>query len=347
LQSYTDSGHRSRRRRLVSALRENLRYQAILLGIFGLGLLYILLTVKITSFSDFQSLLIALANTYGLLLAIFCMGHGFVTIPRRMWAASSLETEIRETERAAVTAWEEKSDAEDESAVIASEIAGWERTCEGREDALANWVRELAIRNPDTGEQAPSTAGRSLTEDYLSSLTRRERISRNRLMKAQTNWGYTLRYAGYLYDLKSAAETSGTSIQWKLSSPGRVGRMIPQSVQYVWFLVILPWWRKILAVFAAVVSVAIVWSEIVHNWNAPVLSLVGIVIRSTGRHWFLLEVRRLRYANNRACRLLFCCTWRMPRTLASCVSRFSTSTVSHHTTLNLSPSSFTPRTSAV
>jgi hypothetical protein len=43
---------------------------------------------------------------------------------------------------------------------------------------------------------------------------------------------------------------------------------------------------------AGTVSVAIVWSEIVHNWNNPVLSLVGIVIRSTGRNWFLLEVRR-------------------------------------------------------
>jgi hypothetical protein len=264
----------------------------MVLGIFGLGLLYILLTVKITSFSDFQSLLIALANTYGLLLAIFCMGHGLVSIPRRMWAASSLDTEIRDTERAALTAWEEKSDAEDEAVTIAGEIAGWEIAVEGREDHLANWIRELAVRNPDAGEPV-STAGQTLTEEYLSSLTRRERICRNRLLKAQTNWSYILRRAGYLYDLKSAAGTSGTTIEWKLSSPGRVGRLIPRSVQYVWFLAVLPWWRRILAVLAGAVSSAIVWSEIVHNWNSPVLSLVGIVIRSTGHTWFLLEVHHL------------------------------------------------------
>jgi hypothetical protein len=290
LQSYTDSGHRSPRKRLVSALRQNLRYQAILLGIFGLGLLYILLTVKISSFSDFQSLLIALANTYGLLLAIVCMGHGLVNIPRRIWRQSSLESEIRETERAAVTAWETKADADDEAAVVAGEIGGWERACEGRDDPLANWVRELALRYPDVGEAPVSPEGRTLTEDYLSGLTKRARTSHNRLLKTQTQWAYILRTAGYLYDLKSAAGTSGRTIEWKLSSPGRVGRIIPRSIQYVWFLGILPWWRKLLAAFTAFVSVAIVWSEIVHNWNNPVLSLVGIVIRSTGQNWFLLEV---------------------------------------------------------
>lgn len=290
LQSYTDSGHRSRRRRLISALRQNLRYQAVLLGIFALGLVYILLTVKISSFADFESLLIALANTYGLLLAIFCMGYGLVNIPRRIWQASSLDTSIREIERIAVTAWEGKADAEDEMAVISKEIASWERSCEGRDDPLASWVRELALRNPDVGQQAVSTEGQALTEDYLSSLTRRARTTHNQLLKAQTNWGWILRRAGYLYDLKSASGTPGSTIEWTLSSPGRIGRIIPKSVQYLWFLGILPWLRKGLALTASVVSVSIVWSEIVHNWTNPVLSLVGIVIMSTSRNWFLLEV---------------------------------------------------------
>lgn len=290
LQSYTDSGHRSRRRRLISALRQNLRYHAIVLGILGLGLVYILFTVKISSFADFESLLIALANTYGLLLAIFCMGYGLVNIPRRIWQASSLDTSIREIERTALTAWEGKADAEHEISLISGEIAAWERRCEGRDDPLANWVRELALRNPDVGEQAVSTEGRELTEDYLSSLTRRARITHNRLLKAQTNWGRILRQAGYLYDLKSASGTPGSAIEWKLSSPGRVGRIIPKSVQYLWFLAILPWWRKGLAVVVSIVSVSIVWSEIVHNWTNPLLSLVGVVIMSTGRNWFLLEV---------------------------------------------------------
>ena len=293
LQSYVDSGHRSPRRRMMSALRQNLRYQGILLGIFGLGLFYILLTVKISSFADFESLLIALANTYGLLLAIFCMGHGLVNIPRRIWQASSLDKSIREVERNAVTAWELKAEVEDEVAGISGEIAAWERICEGRDDALANWVRELALRYPDLGGGEPqdvSTDGRTLTEDYLSSLTRRSRVTHNRLLKAQTNWSWILKRAGYLYDLKSAAETSGRTIEWKLSSPGRVGRTTPKHVQYVWFFVVLPWWRKALAITASIVSISIVWSEIVHNWTNPVLSFVGIVIRSTDQNWFLLEV---------------------------------------------------------
>jgi hypothetical protein len=143
MQSYADSGHRSRRRRLVSALRQNLRYQAILLAIFTAGLVYILLTVHISSFADFQALLIALANTYGLLLAIFCMGHGLVSIPTRIWSIANLEGSIREIERAATSAWDAKAEAEDQVASVNAEIAAWEVQVEGRDDSLANWIREL------------------------------------------------------------------------------------------------------------------------------------------------------------------------------------------------------------
>jgi LMBR1-like membrane protein len=211
-----------------------------------------------------------------------------------MWVASSLDTELREIERAAVTAWEQKADAEDQVALISGEIAGWERECEGRDDPQASWVRELALQNPDPGvavDPVPATDGRHLDEEYLSGLTRRARKSHFRLLKAQTYWRWILRRAGYLYDLKSSAETSGRRIDWKLSSPGRVGRVFPAGVQYMWYLKVLPWWKKALAVFTAVVSVVIVWSEMVHNWNHPVLSLVGIIIRATGQNWFFLEVR--------------------------------------------------------
>jgi hypothetical protein len=221
---------------------------------------------------------------------IFCMGHGLVSIPRRIWLESSLDESVKETERAAVGAWEAKADREDEMTVLTGEIAAWERACEGRDDELANWVRELALRNPDFGEQTVEVEGRTLTEDTLSSLTRRARITQNRLLTAQSKWSWILRRAGYLYDLKSASGTSGRKIEWKLSSPGRFGRMVPGNLQYLWFLGVLPWLRKGISVCARIVSISIVWSEVVHNWTNPLLSLVGIVVKTTGRNWFLMEV---------------------------------------------------------
>jgi hypothetical protein len=218
------------------------------------------------------------------------MGHGLVNIPRRIWRESFLDASIQEIERIAVTTWETKAEVEDEMADITGEIAGWERACEGRDDGLANWVRELVLRYPDAGERRRSTEGVTLNEGFLSSLTRRARISRNQLLKAQTNWARILKRAGHLYDLKAAAGTSGMTIEWKSSSPGRVWRILPRSLQYLWFLSLLPWLRKGLAVVVGAVSVAIVWSEIIHNWTSPLLSLVGIVIRSTGRNWLFLEV---------------------------------------------------------
>lgn len=285
-----------------------------------MGLGYILFTVKLNSLADFESLLIALANTYGLLLAIFSMGHGLVNIPKRIWKRGSLEAQIREIERSAVTSWETKADAEDEAEVINAEIAGLERLHGQREDYLGNWVRELALRNPDSGTQPTSTERTALNDEYLCSLTRRARKCQNQLLKAQTNWNRSLQRAGYLYDLKSASENSGLSIDWKLSTPSRIEKMIPRNVEYAWFITILPWLARSLAVLAGVVSVAIVWSEVVHNWSNPLLSLVGIIIRSTGPNWFLLEVHFIICKTERSpCPSPYCCTWLMPHIQASCV----------------------------
>jgi LMBR1-like membrane protein len=291
LQSFADSGHRSTRRRLRSALRQNLQYHAILLGILALGLVYILFTVKIDSFGDFESLLIALANTYGLLLTIFCMGHGLVNIPKRMWQRGSLDAQIRDVERSALTSWEAKGDAEDEAGALSAEIATLEREHSTREDFLGEWIHELAARNPDVSGEQPSSERKPLSEDYLSSLTRGARISHNQLLKTQTNWNRLLRRAGYLYDLKSSTENSGRFIEWKLSSPGRLGKIIPSSLQHIWYITVLPWLARSLAVIAGVAGITIIWSEVVHNWTSPLLSLIGIIIRSTGQIWFILEVR--------------------------------------------------------
>jgi hypothetical protein len=323
LQSYADSGHRSARRRIISALQHNVRYYGIVIGIFTLGFLYLLITIKIGSFADLEALLIALANTYGLLLAIFCMGHGLVNTPRRIWQTSNLDAEIIEIERSATNIWETKQEAEDESATITGEIATWERTCEGRDDPIANWIRELALKNPDTGNETISLQGRTLTEDYVSSLNRKARIAQNQLLKAQTNWAKVLKRAGYLYDLKSASGTSGTVIEWKSSTPGWLSRLIPKSAQYFWFLHILPWLARIVSVAVRLVSISIVWSEIVHNWTHPLLSLVGIVIRSTGRKWFLAEVSYpLNCSYFRFFQVQFFYTWHTRHIQHLCASRF-------------------------
>jgi LMBR1-like membrane protein len=150
------------------------------------------------------------------------------------------------------------------------------------------------LRYPDLAGQRDRVGleGRTLNEDVASSLTRRARNAQRGLAKAQMGWLALLRRAGYLYDLKAATTTSGKRIEWKLSSPGRLGEMIPANVQYVWFLDILPWSMRVVSVLVRVVSISIVWSEIVHNWTDPPLSLVGIVIRATGEKWLLMEVAR-------------------------------------------------------
>jgi hypothetical protein len=71
------------RDRLVSALRENIRFYLICAG---LGVVIIIFALASNmSPKDVLGFLIAYGNTYGMLLIILLLGNGLVALPRRLW----------------------------------------------------------------------------------------------------------------------------------------------------------------------------------------------------------------------------------------------------------------------
>ncbi|EFQ98088.1 LMBR1 domain-containing protein [Nannizzia gypsea CBS 118893] len=87
LGEYLDSGHRSPRERMLYSLRSNARYQLIVLSSGLLGLIYLAVTHELR-FSSLRGLVMALAYAWGLVLAIYLLGHGLVALPRKMWRAA-------------------------------------------------------------------------------------------------------------------------------------------------------------------------------------------------------------------------------------------------------------------
>jgi hypothetical protein len=88
IQATLTSGYNTTQSKLRDAVSQNIRFYAIATAV--LLLVIIILFASTTSISVFH-LLIALSNTYGLLLALLLLGYGLVSVPRSLYHRSHPE----------------------------------------------------------------------------------------------------------------------------------------------------------------------------------------------------------------------------------------------------------------
>src|SRR5271156_6356574 len=89
-----DAGYRDPRARIIYSLRSNGKYQLIVLACAVAGLVYITIS-RGFNFTSLKALVMALAYVWGLILAIYLMGHGLVALPRRIFRNSNTSGRLR------------------------------------------------------------------------------------------------------------------------------------------------------------------------------------------------------------------------------------------------------------
>src|SRR4051812_21546269 len=83
LAEYSDAGYREPMDKLFYSLRSNAQFHVTVLGFSSIGLIYYFFYAGF-NFVAVKGLIMALAYCWGLVLAIYLMGHGLVSIPRRL-----------------------------------------------------------------------------------------------------------------------------------------------------------------------------------------------------------------------------------------------------------------------
>ncbi|KAF3258198.1 hypothetical protein TWF192_000334 [Orbilia oligospora] len=298
LQSYHASGHRDPRKRFSEALRENIRYQIIMLTIGTIGLIYFIATNGFNP-ESIKSLVIALSYCYALSFAVFLMGHGLVAIPRNLWRDASVAARLRRLHNKApkihdnlVSATEKLEELEREVLAIRKKAAAPYTAPEFRE-----WIEELVdnLQLPESNSVSPSTVrpdrsrSRSpipavISEQYLASLTRKLRFASNRRARYAAEWDSLVRSAANTQAvLDSAASKRLTFRPDPHSITPRLLQSLPMVSPYGRYLLhtyVIPQIRRFLSIFLSVASVFIVWSEIINIQPAlsDKLSIVGYSI---------------------------------------------------------------------
>ncbi|KAF8463083.1 LMBR1-like membrane protein-domain-containing protein [Kalaharituber pfeilii] len=301
LQSFSDSGHRSTRGRLIQSLRENARYQAIIL-VTGLVFLVYFISTSGLSFRSLYALVIALAHSYALSLAIYLMGHGLVALPRRFFQDASVTGKLRRLQTKAVGTYDNLMDATAKLLEVQEEV----RLLQQRKHTVAadfqDWIdelgditslpeshlspRERTMLSQSVHFTAPSSVPPQIvTEEYLASLARRLKTVINKRTRYISEWGNLLQGASNCQHILDSVPARALAPFPRVAARGsKPASLFPENwtlltpyTRYLLHVYLIPFLRRFVATILALASISIVWSEIVSSF-APKLSLLSLTI---------------------------------------------------------------------
>lgn len=254
--------------------------------------MYVFISYKV-ELAAMKGVVMALAYGFGLVLAIYLMGHGLVSIPRQLFRDSSLSGRLRRLQSKAPRAYEKMEDSSIALEEVEAQVTELGRRGTGSAVQFRDWIEELQdIANlpenrPRTTIPITETRDRIIptviTEKYLADLTRR--LIRARYARS--------RYISEWNDLVSAAARTQTILDSGASKKLDFGAASPHAgfwdkanilssyQRYVLYFHVAPYLRIGLACFLAAASACIVWSEVV-KFPFPKLSIIRL---SVIHHW--------------------------------------------------------------
>ncbi|KAL9045549.1 MAG: hypothetical protein Q9206_007273, partial [Seirophora lacunosa] len=261
LGEYIDSGYRTPKDRFIYSLRSNGRYQ-----------------------------LIVLAYCWGLIFAIYLMGHGLVAVPRRLYRNASVSTRLRNIQSQAPGVHERFMHSNIALEHLESQLTQLRQRKNGISRDHQEWIEEIAdgsdlpeARLLSTNTQTSNLAIPAvITDRYLAELARKLNRARHKRLRFDHTWQRLLRDAE---DTQAIIDASASKrLNAGASSPHsyfleRLQVLTPYT-RYLLYTHVLPKLQVILAAVLALASVFIVWSELV-KYAAPNLSIIRFTVVST------------------------------------------------------------------
>ncbi|EED20001.1 LMBR1 domain protein [Talaromyces stipitatus ATCC 10500] len=277
LGDFVDSGYRDPKSRLMYSLRSNARYQLTVLccGINGFD------------FTSIRSLVMALAYVWGLILAIYLMGHGLVSIPRSFFRKANTADALRRLQAHAPKIHDRLTDAVTELEEVEAQVAQLQRRKTGTARMFEDWIEELADYTtvPDSRPAAlhslaePTAVPAVITERYMAGLSRRLQRARHQKARFVDEWDRLVRSAAdYQMILNSKASKKldfGPVGGSEAVSASRRAGLISPYMRYVIYVHVLPGLRLLLGATFSAASFCVVWSEVIRK-IAPKLCIISL-----------------------------------------------------------------------
>lgn len=267
----------------------------MMLGLGILALVYVFATYGI-HLDSLKSPVMALAYCWGLVLAIYLMGHGLVSIPRSLIRNASISGRVRRIQAAAPKLHEQMEEAITNLDELEYQVSELGRRKTGTALDFQDWIEELMdLTNQPESQPRPETAIGSaatrrvptvITEKYLAELTRELNRARHARARYVSEWNRLLRDAAEAQAVLDCGPTkkldfgrSGPHASWWDKSS-----VLTPYTRYLFHFHVMPTVRLMFGGLLALASIFIIWSEIIKS-GPSVFAKLSIIRLTVVHHW--------------------------------------------------------------
>jgi len=259
----------------------------MVLGCATAGLIYIFIQNGFDS-SSVKGLLMALAYCWGLVLAIYLMGHGLVAIPRRLFRNANISERLKRLQYQAPKLNDRLTDAIAEVEDLEHQVIQLQQRRNGLNGDYKEWIEDLAEASNLPESRASTLPAPKIhatrvpaviTDRYLAELTRRLNRARHKRLRFIDGWDRLVQEAA---DTQAILDSSASKqLDWGRASPHASSlerwNVLTPYTRYLLFRHIVPAFRVIAASVFSLASICIIWSELI-KFIAPKLSVISYTV---------------------------------------------------------------------
>ena len=289
LQRYIKSGHFTVAKKFKQAIYENLLYYGAL-GVLGGGLIiYLVVKTPINTWNSILGYGMTIANAYGLLLIIGFMGHGLVDVPRTLWKHSNPQEVLKEYEKEAPKIKDEIAESETELETLIAQVHSFSSVPDN--DSLRPYLDKLLVKLPLISNNRSRNSSPTRTKEFnlsnLAALHRDIKYYGMHKSRADCQWRILEEKAFHVQDVLASSKDSSKIFKSTLKS---ASNNTLQKLEWWYFIKIKPYGFKLLAILCALLSAAIVLSEISLLIESVNLSIFYWMLNASNMKYSLIEV---------------------------------------------------------
>ncbi|KAG0176584.1 hypothetical protein DFQ29_005950 [Apophysomyces sp. BC1021] len=297
MQAYINAGDFKFTKRIKSAFHVNIRFYLIYVVVGFFGLIYLIAGNGYTR-PRIQDFVMAMANSWGLLLVIVFMGYGLVDGPRKLWFSGNVKRRLHQLYAKASRVKEECIDSELEFKDLAKVMNTVSHQTSPRDTNLRGLVDQTVQRfpfvlRPEYSTRDSSTViPRTVTEEYLVKLNKDMILAVRMKDRRLALWKNLLTEALYLQDVISNRDNTDRRFHSNLrkSKEPTTWTEIQARLEWWWVIHLRSLACRGTAVVFLVASVCILWSELTFNVQKPVISIVALALRACDNNYAAVEL---------------------------------------------------------
>lgn len=235
---------------------------------------------------SFKATIVALAYAWGLVLAIYLMGHGLVVIPRRLIHSANVARELKRLQISAPKLFDRLTEAGEELRELEGRARQLQQKRTGLTSNLQEWIGELVrsssmseARNFEARSYQPSHGSLPtiITESYVAGLSRDLKRARHKKTRFDHEWKRLVQHANNLEAILKSKSTKTLVFEGTSSSSLFKASILTPTIRYHLYANFLPYIRYCGGALLSLASVCIVWSELIKS-AFPKLSLIGLTV---------------------------------------------------------------------